>query len=120
MKAHGFVVAFLGLFLFLSGCTHRFSLSLEKGEPVKVTTLGADISHTFQPGTDGYQKLAGWLAKNQSGWNRYFATPPAQGRTVGLAAHYQLQFLDSTVILHTPDGLWIKSAAPSDSPFLAQ
>jgi len=119
MRACALVVVLLGLVFLLPGCASRFSLGLDEGKAIEAYNLTTHTrSTTLRPGTSSYRKLADWLAKNQSGWKRYIATPPAQGWVVSVARNYRLQFLGKVVILHGPDGVWIKDVSPGDYFFL--
>ena len=118
MKARGFVFVFSGLLLTLSGCVHRIPLVLDKEKPVEVNALATHSKSTLRPGTDAYQKLADWLAKNQSGWDRYLATPPGDGLIVEIPGNHRLQFLSQTVLLSDSDGIWMKHITPDDYSFL--
>lgn len=117
MRARALFVIFSGLLFFLPGCTHRFPLVLDKEKEVRVYNPAAH-SATLRPGTDAYQKFGDWLAKNQSGWERYLATPPGRGWIAYVNENYHLQFLDDAVLLQAPDGVWVKHVAPDDYSFL--
>ena len=118
MKARGFVFVFSGLLLSLSGCVHRIPLVLDKEKPVEVYALATHSKRALRPGTDAHQKLADWLATNQSGWDRYLATPPGDGLIVEIPGNRRLQFLNQTVLLSDSDGIWMKQITPDDYSFL--
>jgi hypothetical protein len=82
-----------------------------------VVELGSAVEHTLQPSSDGYGKLTAWAASNRSGWSSYYATPPAKGIIVR-AGTFDVQFIETSVLAHTREGVFVKSVSPSEYSFL--
>ncbi len=116
MSRYLFLICF-GLLFAMNGCSRQIPLKVPSGEPVSVTQLGSMPDYTLSAGSDSYTKLVRWIDANRSGWSPYFATPPAKGIIVR-SANLDLQFLDSTVLAHTRDGVFNKSIDPTEYAFL--
>lgn len=104
--------------VWLAGCARELPLVLPPNTPVQVIEIGG-AHYTLDPSSDAYHTLARWVSDNRSrwSWGHYYATPPARGiivRSGGLS----LQFIDSQVLAHMPEGDYIKSVPPSDYAFL--
>jgi hypothetical protein len=102
----------------LAGCERQLPLALPSNTPAQVIQLGGP-QYTLEPGSDGYRALDRWVSNNRAGWSwgHYYASPPAKGIIVR-SGKLELQFFDSTVLVRTPQGDYMKSALPSEYAFL--
>ena len=106
--------------LWVAGCARQLPLALPANTPVQVTEIGG-AHYTLEPSSDAYDKLALWVSNNRSrwSWGHYYATPPGRGIIVRCGT-LQLQFLDSKVLAHMPEGDYIKSVSPTEYAFLGR
>ena len=106
--------------LWVAGCARQLPLALPANTPVQVTEIGG-AHYTLEPSSDAYGKLALWVSNNRSrwSWGHYYATPPGRGIIVR-SGTLQLQFLDSQVLAHMPEGDYIKTVSPADYAFLGR
>jgi hypothetical protein len=104
----------------IAGCARQLPLALPANTPAQVFQLGG-AHYTLDPASAGYRSLDQWVSNNRSGWSwgHYYATPPTKGVIVR-AGNLNLQFLDSTVLAHTPQGDYRKNAPPSEYAFLVR
>lgn len=102
----------------LTACERQLPLVLPVGVPARVTELGG-AQYDLDPSSDGYRKLSQWVSGNRSrwSWGHYYATRPGRGIVVR-SGTLDLQFIDSTVLAHMPEGDYIKSVAPAEYAFL--
>jgi len=86
--------------------------------PDAVVTVSSPAGkRELSPKSEAHAKLEAWMAANQYGWSQYLATPPVRGVRV-FAPGFDLQFIDSTVLVHTTAGYASKSVAPDEYAFL--
>jgi hypothetical protein len=104
--------------LVAAGCARQLPLALSPTAPVQVTELGG-TPYTLDSSSDAYRTLSRWVADNHSGWSwgHYYTTPPARGFIVRSGA-LELRFFDSTVLVRTPQGDYLKTVPPSEYAFL--
>jgi hypothetical protein len=104
--------------LLIAGCERQLPLALPPNTPAQVIEPGG-VQYTLSPASDGYRALDRWIAKNRTGWSwgHYYAPPPPKGVRVR-SGDLDLQFFDSTVLVHTPQGDYRKSVPPDEYAFL--
>jgi hypothetical protein len=102
----------------LTGCERQLPLTLPPNTPAQVLESGG-LRYTLDPESDGYRALDHWISNNRAGWSwgHYYAPPPAKGFRVR-SGNLDLQFFDSTVLAHTPQGDYRKSVPPDEYAFL--
>jgi len=102
----------------LAGCARELPLALPPNTPAQVMEVGGP-AHKLDPASDGYRTLERWIANNRSGWSwgHYYTPPPAKGIIVR-SGTLELQFFDSTVLVRTPQGDYMKNVSPSEYAFL--
>ncbi|GAC1692513.1 MAG: hypothetical protein PVS2B3_01310 [Steroidobacteraceae bacterium] len=102
----------------VAGCTRQLPLALSPDAPTEVTEVGG-THYTLEPSSDGYRTLARWIAGNGSGWSwgHYYTTPPPRGIIVR-SGSLELRFFDSTALVRTPQGDYLKDVPPSQYAFL--
>jgi hypothetical protein len=101
----------------LWACSRTLSLMLPDSVPLRVYYLGETGGYVLSPGSEQYQKLKLWVDHNQSGWSQYLATTPSRGILI-TGDSLWLQFIGSSAITKTTDGVFTKSVAPRDYTFL--
>ena len=104
----------------LAGCARQLPLTLPPNTPAQVIQFGGP-QYTLEPGSEGYRALERWVSNNRAGWSwgHYYAPPPVSGVIVR-SGKLELQFFDSTVLVRTPQGDYMKSAPPSEYAFLTR
>jgi hypothetical protein len=102
----------------LAGCARQLPLSPPVNTPVQVFEVGGP-RYTLEPSSEDYRSLARWVESNRSGWSwaKYYARPPAKGIIVR-SGTLNLQFVDSTIFAHMPEGDYVKKVTPSEYAFL--
>jgi hypothetical protein len=101
----------------LSACVEP-TLTLPTNVPVTVIELDNKTSErTIPTDSESYRKLVAWISNNQSGWSSYLAPPPGKGIIVR-AGELDLQFIGTTVLVHTSKGVFTKSISFDDYSFL--
>ena len=102
----------------LAGCARELPLSLPPNTPAQVTEVGG-AQYKLDPASEGYRALDRWVSNNGSGWSwgHYYTLPPARGIIVRCGT-LELQFFDSTALVRTPQGDFMKSVPPSEYAFL--
>lgn len=117
LKRVSMLAVCLGL---LAGCARQLPLALPPDAPARVTEPGG-VQYTLDPTSETYHALERWIADNRTGWSwgHYYTPPPVKGVSVR-AGNLDLQFFDSTVLAHTPQGDYRKSVSPSDYAFLTR
>lgn len=104
--------------LLVTGCARQLPLALSPNAPVQITEFGG-TPYTLDSSSDGYRTLARWIADNHSGWSwgHYYTTPPARGFIVR-SGSLELRFFDSTALVRTPQGDFLKAVPSSEYAFL--
>jgi hypothetical protein len=105
------------LLALLVACSRTILLKAPESVPLRVTYFGESRTDTLSPGSDEYKSVVAWINGNRSGWSPYLATNPTKGVLI-TGEGLWLQFLDSTALTKTQDGLFSKTVAPSDYAFL--
>jgi len=100
----------------LSSCSHSLPLTLDPNVPVKVLVRDGP-RYTLEPTSPDYQKLALWVTRNRSGWALYVVTAPPIGVAVNCGS-WSLNFLQSSVLVTTPEGVFHKATRPDEYEFL--
>ena len=100
-------VALLVLFG-LAACGQDFSLQPPSGESMTVSDISTHSVHNFTPMDAPYQRIAGWVAANRTGWSQYFGTPPSSGTIISYG-NVSLQFVDNQVLARAPAGIYEKA-----------
>ena len=106
--------------LLLTGCGKDLIVLPQAGAQITVRGIsgaGLGEERTLDPDGVEYQLVRDWLERNASGWRPHYATPPNMGIFVSAGANY-LQFVGSTVIAHTKQGVYMKSVSKEDYAFL--
>ena len=101
--------------LLLAACSTRLELAVAPNTQISVRD-GTKAQH-IQPGTPAYQELENWMARNQTGWSKYYATTPAGGIFVS-DGNMTLQFVGGSVLTHHNGQFWTKHVQESDYQFL--
>jgi hypothetical protein len=113
-------VALAFVVLACAGCSNReLALELPAAEPVKLYDFNSKSERLLLPGSVAHRELMQWVSSHRHGWAPYFATPPALGITVR-AGQLHLQFMETTVLAHTSEGVFERSVAPAEYAFLRQ
>ena len=86
---------------------------------VSIYVFATKAHHMLQPNSAAHSQLVNWVSRNQSGWSRYLATPPAQGIVVR-GSGFDLQVLNTQALASTPDGIFVKSITAGELAFLEQ
>jgi hypothetical protein len=117
---HRFVAPLLAALLVIcSACAQRVSFVLSSEAAATVYYLNtAKSQRTLLPTSDAHRKLREWIAANQDGWEKYLATPPAQGIIVR-AQELNLQFIGNTVLVHSRQGVFSKHITQDEYLFLS-
>jgi hypothetical protein len=104
----------------LVGCARQLPLALPPDTPAQVFEVGGP-HYTLDPSSEGYRALDRWVSNNRSGWSwgHYYTPPPSRGIIVR-SGTLELQFFDSTVLVHTPAGDFMKNVPPSEYAFLGR
>ena len=104
--------------VWVAGCARQLPLALPPSTPVEVIELGG-AHYSLDPSSAAYQSLSAWVAQNRArwSWGHYYATPPGRGIIVRCGS-LNLQFIDSTVLAHMPEGDYIKNVSPAEYAFL--
>ena len=105
------------LLVFCSACAEQVSFALGPESPVTIYYLSTKNERTLLPKTDAHRKLVEWVTANQSGWEQYLATPPAQGIIIR-APELNLQFMGKSVLVHTRTGVFSKAVSSNEYSFL--
>jgi hypothetical protein len=116
MLTHRSILIVLSIFL-LTACTEMISFALSPAATAVVYDLGAKSERSISPNTEAHRKLVQWVAANREGWEPYLATPPALGVIVR-APEVNIQFVGTSAIVHTKQGVLSKKVAPSEYAFL--
>jgi hypothetical protein len=103
----------------LTACAKDLSLAVSTQSIATVYNLDNKAERTLVPGSPARGQLVQWVATNHNGWRPYLATPPALGVIVR-TSELDLQFMGSTVLAHTRDGVFSKSVEPRAYSFLLQ
>jgi len=102
------------------GCSSKeLAFELPAAEPVRVYDFNSKSERLLLPESAEHRELAQWVSNHRGGWAPYFATPPALGIMVR-AGQLNLQFIDTTVLAHTSEGVFERSVVPAEYAFLRQ
>ena len=101
-------VALLTLFG-LAACGD-FSPQPPSAEPMTVSYIGTHSVRNSAPRDGPYQRIAGWVAANRTGWSQYLDSPPSSGTMISYG-NVSLQFVDNQVLARTPTGIYKKATS---------
>ena len=101
--------------LLLSACSTTVDFAIASDAPVQVRY--SSVEQQLKPGDPAFQEMADWIARNQKGWSQSSATNPANGIFVS-SGQWRLQFVGTSVYLHTESGMLTKQVKESEYAFL--
>ena len=75
-----------------------------------VSDIGTHSVRNFAPGDGPYERIAGWVAANGTGWSQYLDSPPSSGTMISYG-DVSLQFVGNQVLARTPTGIYKKATS---------